>query len=202
MNCTELSLENLKRVCIEAAKRIDSDRKIDLVIYVAKAGFPIAVYMNEVFETQILGIDAQRNGNWLKQMAGPIVKHLPSFVRNFLISMELKSKVHKQSSERNVHFHESIKKRKNCSYDNILIVDDSVDTGHSMKLCFQEVESQFPTSNVYSYALNVWDQSYDIFVTDYWSYVNTIIKSPMSKDSKEYDEFCRMYDEGTQGGYI
>ena len=61
MNCTELSLENLKRVCIEAAKRIDSDRKIDLVIYVAKAGFPIAVYMNEVFETQILGIDAQRN---------------------------------------------------------------------------------------------------------------------------------------------
>ena len=43
-------------------------------------------------------------------------------------------------------------------------------------------------------AINVWTKSEAICPTDYRSYTDTIIATPMSKDSQEYPDFERMYD--------
>lgn len=198
MNYTELSLEKLKRISIEAAKRIRKGYDIDLIIYVAKAGFPIALYMKEVFDVQLLGIAAQRKGNRLKAILGPVVSHMPRFVRDGLITIELKSKVHSASKNRNVDFHKSIEKIDTQKYRTILIVDDSVDSGHSMRCVSREVKKRFPYAAIVSYSLNVWDESEDVFKTDFFSYRNTVIRAPMSKDSKEYKKFCKMYMEAVK----
>lgn len=202
MNYTELSLEKLKEVSIEAANKIASERKIDLIIYIAKAGFPIAFYMNEVFQCQLLGIGAQRKGNKMKQFLAPVISCMPRFVRDMLISIELKSKVHKKDIERHVEFHESIKKIDPQLIDTILVVDDSVDTGHSMVEVVKRVKEKFTGTEVVSYSLNVWKQSEELFKTDYLSYIDTVIRAPMSKDSKEYKVFCNMYEKETQNGYV
>lgn len=197
-----MSLEDLKNVSIQAAKKIKTEHDIDLIVYVAKAGFPIALYMNNVFCVPLLGISAQRKGNRLKTILGPIISHMPRFVRDVLITMELKSKVHIENENRNVSFHKSIKEIDAEKYKEILIVDDSVDSGYSMKYVLLEVKKSFPNATIVSYSLNVWDKSEDVFKTDFFSYRNTIIKSPMSKDSKEYKKFCKLYMEETKEEYI
>ena len=202
MKYIELSLKNLREESIKMANQIRLSNQIDLIVYVARAGLPIAVYMNEVFQVPLLGIGAQRKGNGLKSVVGPIISCLPRFIRYILISFELKSKIHKKDSDRNVEFHKFIKDINKNQYKNILLVDDSVDTGHSMKKCVDLITKEFPNSKIISYSLNVWTQSMELFSTDYYSYLDTIIKAPMSKDSKEYKTFCEMYENVTQNGYI
>lgn len=202
MNYTELTLENLKEISCDAAEEISKETSIDLIVYVAKAGFPIAEYMNQVFKVDILGIGAQRKGNFLKEKLGPLLVHCPRFIRDMLITIELKTKVHKRDSERNINFHLSINDMNTQSYENILIVDDSVDTGNSMKMVYNEVIKTFPHANIYSYSLNVWKTSREVFDTNYCTYENTVIKAPMSKDSNEYNEFISMYNKMTMNGYL
>lgn len=202
MKYTELSLKELREVSIAEAKKIMHEYPVDLLIYVAKAGLPIALYMNEVFMADLLGIGAQRKGNSLKSKIGPLVAYCPRFVRDMLITIELKTKVHKRNAERNIEFHSSINDLNVQKYKNILIVDDSVDTGNSMKLVFDEVKERFPEAVIKTYSLNVWDDSKNVFETDYCSYENTIIRAPMSKDSKEFNEFCKLYDKESKHDYI
>lgn len=202
MKFLELSLEQLREISIEAAEEISKKVNIDLVIYIAKAGFPIAYYMNEVFKVPMLGIAAQRKGNKLKSFISPLVKHCPKIVRNTLITMELKSRVHKWDINRNVWFHKSIEALDTKDFTSILIVDDSVDTGCSLMNVRREVRKQFHTAKIYSYSMNVWDESRSSIETDFYSYCNTIIRAPMSKDSREFPDFCKMYNTLTDHGFL
>lgn len=202
MKYAELSLEKLREVCKQAAKDIKEKQEVDLLIYVARAGLPIAVYMNEIFNVKLLGIGAQRKGNSLKSKVGPLVAYCPRFIRNIFITIELKSKVHKKNTERHVEFHKSIEKLSIPDYKHILIVDDSVDTGNSMKLVSEIVQKTFEKAKVSTYSLNVWKQSKTVFKTDYCSYNDTVIRAPMSKDSREYGAFCIMYDKESKKDYI
>jgi len=202
MKYTELSLKNLKEISMAEATVIGRDFPVNLIIYVARAGLPIALYMNEIFDAKLLGIGAQRKGNALKSKIAPLVAYCPRFVRDILITIELKTKIHKRNRERNIEFHKSICDLVVDNYDNILIVDDSVDTGNSMKLVYEAVQSKFPKANIKTYSLNVWNESKSVFVTDYSSYENTVIRAPMSKDSREYKIFCELYDRESENDYL
>ncbi|MBR1930271.1 MAG: phosphoribosyltransferase [Lachnospiraceae bacterium] len=198
MKSIELSLEELRKISIKAACEITNDNSIDLIIYVARAGYPIALYMNEVMKCKMLGIGATRKGNKLKALLGPLVSGMPGFIRNSLIQLELTTKIHKKKRDRQVHFLEPIDESKHASVKNILIVDDSVDTGYSMRDVIRYVQQEFKDCKVITYALNVWDMSKEILTIDYCTYENTIIQAPMSKDSKEYNRFCALYEEAIQ----
>lgn len=50
--------------------------------------------------------------------------------------------------------------------------------------------------------MNVWDKSKNIIHTNFALYENTVIKAPMSKDSSEYKEFVRIYNEETKEGTL
>ena len=50
--------------------------------------------------------------------------------------------------------------------------------------------------------LNVWDKSRCIINTDFALYKDTVIKTPMSKDSKEYKEFMKIYNSETDNGTL
>lgn len=202
MNYTELSLNRLREVSIEAAWKIKQIENIDLIVYVAKAGFPIAIYMNEVLQCGIIGIDAKRKGNGIKSVLGAIVSYMPRFIRDILITIEIKSNVHKQDTERNICFHESVDRISRSNVKSILIVDDSVDTGNSIRAVVEAVKEVFPRADTKIYSLNVWEQSKALVSVDYMTYVDTVIRAPMSKDSREYKNFCKLYDRETKDGYI
>lgn len=197
MKYTELSRKDIENDCFKWAMDIKKSYQPDLIIYVAKAGYLIGREMNRVFDVPLVGISASREGNGLKEIFGPIVSVMPNFIRNFLISVELKSDTHSKNTERKIHMHEGLEMLDKEKFHHILIVDDSVDTGHSMKQVVNVISSMFVNAEIKTAGLNVWDKSMSIIDTDFALYRNTVIKTPMSKDSKEYKDFMKTYNKET-----
>lgn len=197
MKYTELSRKDIENDCFKWAMDIKKSYQPDLIIYVAKAGYLIGREMNRVFDVPLVGISASREGNGLKEIFGPIVSVMPNFIRNFLISVELKSDTHSKNTERKIHMHEGLEMLDKEKFHHILIVDDSVDTGHSMKQVVNVISSMFVNAEIKTAGLNVWDKSMSIIDTDFALYRNTVIKTPMSKDSKEYKDFMKIYNKET-----
>lgn len=194
MNYLELSLKKLEDECREWAEQLKMEYRPEMVIYVAKAGYVIGKVMSDVFEVSLIGISAVRKGNDLKNRLRPIIKLIPNWLRYFIINMELKSNIHKNKSERNVYFSSDLSIYDCSLIRDILVVDDSVDTGYSIKAIKEVIENQFPNAVIKIASLNVWDKSKEVINTDFALYRNTIIKAPMSKDSQEYDEFIELYN--------
>lgn len=202
MKYIELSRKDIEEQCKDWAKEIQKSYQPDLIVYVAKAGYLIGREMKDVFNVPLVGISATREGNALKEVVGPIVSRMPNFVRNILISLELKSDTHSKNAERQIHFHEGLEKMKSSNIQSILVVDDSVDTGHSMKQVVDAIHSLFGDVEIKIAGLNVWDKSRSIIDSDFALYKNTVIKSPMSKDSKEYKDFMKIYNSETNNGTL
>lgn len=129
----------------------------------------------------------------MKEKIGPLVAILPNCIRNLLISIELKSNKHAKNTERKVRFLKGVEDVKNKDIQKILVAEDSVDTGNSLQQAIKTIRTVFPDAEIKVASLNVWDKSKSIAHVDYALYENTIIKSPMSKDSKEYKKFRETY---------
>ena len=202
MNCIELSIEKLENECREWAYQIKKDFVPDIIVYVAKAGYLIARPMATVFQAPLVGIEAVRKGNGIKTILGPIMSMFPNCIRNLLISAELKTRVHNKNCERKVKFHKGKEKLNKGKISRVLVLDDSVDTGHSMLKVVESIKAEFPVAEVRTAALNIWSKSENLIKTDYSLYKNIIIKTPMSKDSKEYAKFFQLYNDETLNGYM
>lgn len=197
MKLEELSLKRLTIENLELAKIIDNDGfKPDIIVYIEKGGYIIGRDLSNYFSVIAIGIHANRKGNKIKKFLMPIAVHLPRFICNYLRKIELKSSIHTMSKERNVFFSKMIEANIFKSVSKILIVDDSVDTGYSIKFVRKKLEEMFVNvKDIRVAALNVWTKSFSVVNTDYYLWKDTIIITPMSKDSKEYKIFLKLYDE-------
>lgn len=165
-----------------------------MIIFVAKAGFLIGQEFSIAMGVPMIGIETVRDkGNDIKKIISPFIRKMPNFVRNILITTELKSNIHLKNANRSVAFIESSVKNEYLRMSNILIVDDSIDTGMSILAVKRKVEKRFANADIKIAGFNVWDKSRKIIETDFFLYKNTIIKAPMSMDSAEYDTFLCEY---------
>ena len=71
-----------------------------------------------------------------------------------------------------------------------------------MKQVVDILSKTFSKSKIKTAALNVWDQSEKIIHIDFVLYRNTVLKTPCSKDSKEYKKFIEIYKKNTKEGKI
>lgn len=202
MKFLELSIKETEKKCKEWALEIKKEYNPDIIVYVAKAGYLIAEPMKDTLDAKLVGIDATREGNSLKEIISPILSILPNFIKKFLRKLELKSNIHNKKNNRNITFHESLSEINSNKKYNILVVDDSVDTGNSMKQIVDVLSKTFSNSKIKTAALNVWSQSEKIIFIDYALYRDTVIKTPCSKDSKEYKKFIEIYKKNTKEGKI
>lgn len=194
MDYLELSIEDLEKKCYKWARDIKKEFRPDIVIYVAKAGYLIGKVFSKVFHSPLIGIQAVRNGNKLKLVLRPVLRLIPNFIRNWIILKELKSNIHNKNSDRNISFIQGITEYNELKKYSILIVDDSVDTGYTIKEVKVKVQKHFKNSEIKIASLNVWKQSEKLIHTDYSLFRNTIIKAPMSKDSKYYNKFIKNFE--------
>ena len=155
MNCIELSIESLHGECVLWAKEISIDFQPDLIVYIAKGGYLIGKAFQEVFNCRIAGVNAERSGNKLKEFLTPVLSHLPKKFLNIARSVEMRSGVHSQHSERSVLFHDCDEVDTD-TVEKILIVDDAVDTGYSLKAVAEKVREKYPNAEIKLAALNVW----------------------------------------------
>lgn len=197
MKFTELSLIELEEKCDEWVRCIAEKYQPDLIIYIAKAGYLIGLRFAEYFHIPLLGITAVRKGDKFKSAVGPVVSKMPRFFRNWIIVAEYAMGYHLFNRKREASILlESPEITK--LYHRILLVDDSMDTGITMLESKKLVQETFKDAEIRIASLNVWDRSEKLIKADYSLYRNTIIKSPMSKDSKEYDAFIKALDDYNQ----
>lgn len=194
MNYIRLSIKDLKFLSRNWAKEVDQKYHPDIVVYVAKAGFLIAYQFAEVMNVPLIGIVTVREkGNKLKKFIAPIIRKMPDFICNILIIIELKSGIHSKNNKRASRFIDDVKICDISTIKKILIIDDSFDTGASIISVKELVNKKFNNADIRIAALNVWEKSKKIVNVDFALYENSIIKAPMSKDSKEYGNFIKEY---------
>lgn len=193
MEHLELTRKILEEQCSTWANNIKEVYQPDLIIYIARGGYLIGKQMKEAFQVPMIGVSTVRDGNSIKEKIGPVVAMFPNCIRNLLISIEVKSNKHAKNTERKVRFLKGVEDVKDKNIQKILVAEDSVDTGNSLQQAIKTIRTVFPDAEIKVASLNVWDKSKNIAHVDYALYENTIIKSPMSKDSKEYKEFREIY---------
>lgn len=193
MNYIELSSKDVENKTIELYNKISKDFKFDLVIFVAKGSYTIGQKLSELGNCPLLEIKATRKGNKLKKIISPFLKLIPKKIKMYLRNKEVKSNVHEKNVERNVIFDKEIwSKYKECK--NIVLVDDSVDTGYSIKACKEEIERVFPNANIKVAAFNYFEKSTNVISIDYYIYKETMMNGPWSNDSKFHKEFLEKYN--------
>lgn len=203
MRFVEFSSKELNEKCREWAGQIFAEYKPDLIVYIARAGYILAQPMADTYGIPLLGIGAVRSGNSLKEFVGPLLACVPSFVRRTLAVIELKSGLHKRNTERNVSFHQKIKSLDCLSFNKILIVDDAVDTGYTMRKVFDMTKEAFPNAQVRTACMNEsCEEAEKVFRVDYVLMRGMSVKTPFSKDSKEYPATKKRYYLETQNEYV
>lgn len=195
MNYVELSLENLKVASVELAQEIEKTYRPDLIVYIARGGYLIGLTIANYFHIPCIGIYAERKGNGLKNFLSPILRVLPKRIKLMLRQFELKSGAHASASKRNIFWDKRNNGASLKNINRILVVDDSVDTGHSMLQVKNKIYDDFDRVIIKTAAINVWSKSSAICITDYTRYKDTIITTPMSKDSQEYPLFDKLFED-------
>ena len=129
----------------------------------------------------------------MKKIVSPFLKLIPKKIKMYLRNKEVKSNIHDKNYQRKVIYDaEKWSKYKNCK--NIILVDDSVDTGYSIKACKEKIEKFFPNSDIKVAAFNCFEKSRNVITTDYNIYKETMINGPWSNDSKYHKEFLEVYN--------
>lgn len=200
MRYIELSIEDVRDRSKRLAEIISADFKPDVVVFIAKGSYLIGYEMSKIYKVPLVEIFAERKGNKIKHFVSPILKYIPRDLKNYLRKKELDSGFHSKSVARNVHL---TKGRNTLEQSNhILIVDDSVDSGFTVKEVFQYLKTHLNNENIKVAAFNYFDESSEIFQIDYYLYRNAIIQGPWSKDSKYYKVFQSKYEIAKKRGDI
>lgn len=193
MNYIEFSLENVKEKTKELNELIFKENfKFDIVIFIAKGSYPIANELSRLNNVPLLEISATRKGGRIKKILKPIMKIIPKKLLILMRKKEMNSTYHETNHERNIVYSEKIYK-KYLDSKNILLVDDSIDSGYSIIEVKKTLEKLFINSTIEVAVFNTMKKS--IIKPEFTLYENTMICGPWSNDSKYYSTFIREYKE-------
>ena len=198
MDFLELSIKSLENENEKLYELINKEYNYDCVIFVARGSYLIGKYLADKNNVPLIEIFAKRKGGKIKKLLRPFLQLIPNNFKRKLREKEFNSNIHEKKIDRNVYYDEkkwnAVKEKKN-----ILIVDDSVDTGYTIKSVKEKVCEYFKDSQIKVAALNCFEKSKKIVTTDYYLYTDTMIKGPWSNDSKENKTYLKMYDEWKVG---
>ncbi len=175
--------------CLKWAKKIEKDFRPELVVFIAKSGFLFAKPLAEYFDCPMVDITVSRPGNGGKDAIRKLVPKMPQKLLFALLRSKANYGYQEENSEREVHTGERFDLLDWENYRNILIVDDSTDTGYSLLAAKEAVQKVAPDSDVRTASYCVIDISKKRVSVDYGRYRNTIVVSATSRYSKEYDAF-------------
>lgn len=173
------------------SKEIEGSNKA-LIIGVASGGLPIACSVYENYKAVSDKVDyhelkCQRPSTTSKEKKlfnidlSYILKKIPKPILNQLRVIEHSFLSKKRNSQREIIYKSKLIF---SNYDLILVIDDAVDSGYSLKYVVDFIESKAPESKVIS-SVYVTTQSDPIYSADYSHLNNVLIRFPWSKDAKD-----------------
>ena len=193
MDYLEISIKEIDEKTQELYKLIKKDKyEYDLVIFIAKGSYYIGKKLSEYNKTPLLEIFATRKGNKIKKILKPFLKFIPKTILIKLREKEMKGNYHEKNNDREVSFNKNIYlKYADCK--NILLVDDSVDSGNSVILTKTAISKYFKKANIKVAVFNIMSKS--SIKVDYTLYHDVMICGPWSNDSKYNNTYRDMYNQ-------
>lgn len=188
MQRVELDMLALAAASRHLAGQIARNFLPNAIVFIDRAGFLVAQPISRHFGIPLVAASPSRAGGHLKQLATPMLSHLPPFLHYGLRQIELRLRVARGGKLRRV-----LLPKETALAGNILVVDDSVDTGSTLFSVCQALRQRAGACHIRTAALNCWQNSTALIKTDYALYHNTFLTTPMSRDSREYPAFLRLY---------
>ncbi len=193
MDYLELSIKKLREEDKKLYYKVRFKYDFDLVIFIARGAYMIGEDIAGLQGVPCLEIFASRRGNGIKDLLSPILQAFPTTVKKKLRSREMNSSLHERNIERHVEFDENVWE-KYLDRKKILLVDDSVDTGHTIKNCRDTIQEFFPEAEVKVAVLNRFSKSAKVTDVDFYLYTDTSILAPWSSDSRENRDYINRYN--------
>lgn len=191
MKYLELSIKDTEEESNKLAQIISKDFKPDIIVFIAKGAFIIGKVISKYFNVPLIEIHAVREVGKFKNYFSFILKFIPKKLKTYLRKKEILSGIHNKYTERRIYFEKGSEKLKKAK--KILVVDDSVDTGHTAKQVCDYLVRNFGEKTIRFACLNVFEESEKTFKVHYRLYKNYIIVGPWSRDSKYYSNFIYKY---------
>lgn len=168
-----------------------------LILGIAEGGIPVAEIVHQFFkdltknEVSLDFIKVQRPSTKQKKenlktekTLRFIFSILPIFLLNYLRILEHKklSKRSKPDLEREIKWNEELNFSR---FDLILIVDDAVDSGASMKITLNFVKEKVKNSTILKTVSVVVTQKNPVYMPDYFQFRDVLIRFPWSLDGRK-----------------
>lgn len=196
------SAREIQADCAAWAKEIGKDYSPDLIIFIAKSGFLFAKPLAGYFHCDMADLVALRPASNGKDRLKHVIKLIPQKILLAILSSPMMYRFNEKKSTRNITVTESYEAAKHNTYDKILIVDDSADTGWTIKAAQEIIQHDFPGATIKIACYSVIDNSKKRVKVDFWRFENVLILTATSRKSEEYEEFLNEYMSWSNGGNV
>ncbi len=181
--------------CRDWAREIGRTYSPDLIVFVAKSGFLFAKPMAEYFKCDMAGILASRPSNGIKDKLKLVIGLMPQKAILALLKQPWMYRWNDRNRERNVETSVSFEREKAKRHRKILIVDDSVDTGWTLKRVCHTVRESFPDAMIKTAGYSMISYSEKRICVDFYRYRNAIVLTATSRKSEQYPVFLEEYEK-------
>lgn len=179
----DVDLKELDQMSLSLGRKIKADGFIpDHILYVERAGLLIGNLLAGYFKADLSDITCQRMGTSAKSGIKEILRGLPRWATHLLRRVELLSSMHKAGPERRVTWNKAL----DLADKKILVVDDAVDTGYSLRAILQYLLAYgLSRRNIRIAVLTTTGKNPSIR-PEYSLHKNTICAFPWSYDAREF----------------
>ena len=196
MKYMELSIEDVKKLSNDLSKIVEKNFKPDFVLFVERGSLYIGQEVANFFKVPLIIASASLKKNKIKKIIIPLLILIPSYIKKKLREREINSNTHEKNSDRKV----SLNFNCNLNEKNVLVVDDSADTGYTILEIQNELKKKYPKIVVKTACLNILPKCESIVQIDYNLMKNTMLSGPWSSDSKFHKQFLKDFQNYKSGG--
>nr|WP_297704313.1 phosphoribosyltransferase [uncultured Butyrivibrio sp.] len=183
----------IEQDCKLWAKEIASAFKPSLIVFVAKSGFLFARPMSEYFNCPIVDVIASREDNKAKDLVKKIIPWMPKFLLAYMLKKRVSKPSYHEKSNRIVRGTSRFDRIDLEKYDNILLVDDSVDTGWSLLRVQEYLEDKGIKGKYKTASYCVLSESENRVKVDFCRFKDQIVITATSRYSNEHKKFLNDY---------
>lgn len=163
------------------------DNEYDLVIGICNGGkFVLDHYVSQHKNVNCTTVTLQRQstkGVKQKKVVSSILKFLPYSITDKMRIYE-NQRLQKQSSKSNPKLHSEIEIDKlHSSLESVLILDDAIDSGHTMQTVLSQISKKAPNAQIDT-AVLAWTNTNSIVAPTYYMYKSVLVRFPWSIDFK------------------
>jgi hypoxanthine phosphoribosyltransferase len=188
----DISLKQIAEYSIRLAHKIGEIGWLpEHILYVERAGLFVGHIVSNYFNCNISGVYCSRSGTFLKSKMKTAFRTLPRTVTHLLREIEIKSNIHSLYKERKVNIIGQYPPQDR----NLLIVDDAVDTGYSIKEILDFLIGMGYKKERIKIAVLAMTRKNSARTADIFLFEKMKFAFPWSYDSREYAIAWKLYDD-------